>query len=66
MVKFRFWVPSKGWAAGGFENVHYAKSAEDAQKIVDKWNSQGREDGDVVITEITEVTREEFARDYIA
>ena len=65
MVKFRFWVPAKGWAAGGYENAHFANDAKQAHQIVDHWNEGKAEEDKVVIREIKEITEEEFAEDYI-
>lgn len=30
MVKFKFFVHCVGWAAGGYENTHFANSAKEA------------------------------------
>lgn len=66
MVKFKFWVPAKGWAAGGFENTHFAKTKEEAYACVDRWNKERNYSGDDVIRiiELTEITDKEFAEDY--
>lgn len=64
MVKFKFWVPAKGWAAGGYENAHFANDAKQAQRIVDRWNENREEGYKVVIREIKEITEQEFAEDY--
>ena len=58
-VKFRFWVPAKGWAAGGYENVHWAESEAAARERVRKWNEDRSEEDYVRIIEITPITKAE-------
>lgn len=63
MVKFKFFVHCDGWKDGGYENTHYAETAEDAKRIVADWNAEGR--SPVTLLSITPVTDAEFAQDYI-
>lgn len=39
MVLFKFWVPSDGWAAGGYENERLVSCAVLAKAIVQGWNN---------------------------
>jgi hypothetical protein len=63
MVKFKFFVHCAGWAAGGYENTHYAETAKEAKARIDAWNAQ-RPNG-VTLLSIEEVSNQEFAQDYI-
>ena len=40
MVKFTFYVHCDGWAAGGYENAHYAETEKEARSIIKEWNRE--------------------------
>ena len=62
MVKFTFFVHCAGWKDGGYENTHYAETAQDAERIVANWNAEGRR---TTLISIEPVSDAEFAADYI-
>lgn len=57
MYYLKFFVSCKGWATGGYENVQYFETAEDAKR----WANARK----VKILELREVSDSEFAEDYI-
>lgn len=57
MYYLKFFVPCKGWATGGYENVQYFETAESAKN----WAYTEK----VKILELREVSDHEFAEDYI-
>lgn len=68
MYRFKFFVRCKGWAAGGYENTHFAETEAQARATVDRWNSEYEQRG--VDTRVTLLSTEkisdaEFAADYI-
>lgn len=64
MYKFKFWVNCKGWAAGGYENTHFARTEQEAHDIVDQWNKQyGHHVVDLLSVE--PITDEYFAENYM-
>lgn len=63
MVKFKFFVHCAGWAAGGYENTHFAKTPAEARQQIDKWNKE--RPGSVSLVSIAEISDAEFAEDYI-
>lgn len=63
MVKFKFFVHCSGWAEGGYENTHFAETAKEAKERIAQWNA--RKPGSVSLLEITEISNEEFAKDFI-
>ena len=63
MVKFKFFVHCVGWAAGGYENTHFANSAKEAKEIVVEWNKN--KPGSVSLISITEISDAEFAEDFV-
>lgn len=67
MVKFKFFVHSKGRIGGGYSNVHFATNEEDAKQRIAEWNKQFEKDPNrsFELISITEITDEEFAEDYI-
>ena len=67
MVKFKFFVHSKGRTGGGYSNIHFAMNEEDAKQRIAIWNKQFENDPNhsVELLSITEITDEEFAEDYI-
>ena len=75
MYKFKFFVHCKGWKDGGYTNTHFAETKKEAKERVAKWNEEAKKrveyfgdtvvDGLVDLLEITKITDEEFAADYI-
>jgi hypothetical protein len=63
MVKFKFFVHCAGWAAGGYENTHFANSAKEAKERVAEWNKS--KPGSVSLISITEISDAEFAEDFV-
>lgn len=63
MVKFKFFVHCAGWSNGGYENVHYAETEQQARDIIESWNADSR--SQVSLISVETVSDEEFARDYI-
>ena len=63
MVKFKFFVHCASWSNGGYENVHYAETEQQARDIIERWNADSR--SPVSLISIETVSDEEFARDYI-
>lgn len=63
MVKFKFFVHCAGWAAGGYENTHFANSAKEAKAMVAEWNKN--KPGSVSLISITEIGDAEFAEDFV-
>ena len=63
MVKFKFFVHCVGWAAGGYENTHFANSAKEAKARVAEWNKDNP--GYVDLISITEISDAEFAEDFV-
>lgn len=58
MIRLRYFVYCSGWATGGYENVTYFTSMEEAHY----WLSQNP---DCEMISIEEVSIREFAEDYI-
>ena len=67
MVAFEFFVHCSGWVNGGYENKHFARTEEEALKIIDEWNENYKNSSGCKVTliSITPITDEEFAEDYI-
>ena len=63
MVKFKFFVHCKGWAGGGYYNTYFAKSAQEAKKIISEWNTD--ESHPVDLISIEEISNAEFAEDFV-
>ena len=63
MVKFKFFVHCVGWAAGGYENTHFANSTKEAKEIVAEWNKN--KNFSVSLISITEISDAEFAEDFV-
>ena len=63
MVKFKFFVHCIGWAAGGYENTHFANSTKEAKGIVSKWNKNSP--CSVSLISIEEISNAEFAQDFV-
>ena len=63
MVKFKFFVHCSGWAAGGYENTHFANSAKEAKSMIAEWNKN--KTGSVSLISITEISDAEFAEDFV-
>lgn len=63
MVKFKFFVHCAGWAAGGYENTHFANSAKDAKAMVAEWNK--RIPGSVSLISIEEISYAQFEEDFV-
>lgn len=63
MVKFKFFVHCSGWAAGGYENTHFANSAKEAKSRIAEWNKN--KPGSVSLISITEISDAEFAEDFV-
>ena len=63
MVKFKFFVHCAGWVAGGYENTHFANSAKEAKRQIEKWNAD--RPGSVSLISITEISDAEFAEDFV-
>lgn len=57
MYYLKFFVPCTGWATGGYENVQYFETAEDAKR----WAAAKK----VKILELKKVPDSAFAEDYI-
>ena len=45
MYRFKFFVHCKGWAAGGYENSHFAETPVQASCIIQRWNDEYRQRG---------------------
>lgn len=58
MLKVKIWVNAKGWIDGGFYNILYFKNKAE----LDEWCKNQK---DVNVISVKEVTLEEFAEDYI-
>lgn len=68
MYRFKFFVHCKGWAAGGYENAHFAESETQAKETIDRWNSEYEQRGvdtRVSLLSIEKISDAEFAADYI-
>ena len=68
MYRFKFFVHCKGWAAGGYENSHFAETKTQAKATVDRWNKEYEQRGvgaRVSLLSIEEISDDEFAADYI-
>ena len=63
MVRFKFFVHCKAWAGGGYENTSFAKSAQEAKKIISEWNTE--ESHPVDLISIEEISDAEFAEDFV-
>ena len=63
MVRFKFFVHCKAWAGGGYENTHFAESAQEAKNIISEWNTD--ESHPVDLISIEEVSGAEFAEDFV-
>ena len=68
MYRFKFFVHCKGWAAGGYENCHFAETKAQARRIVQRWNEEYQQRGvgaRVTLLSIEKISDDEFAADYI-
>lgn len=68
MCRFKFFVHCKGWAAGGYENTHFAETEAQARATVARWNEEYQQRGvntRVTILSIEKISDAEFAADYI-
>ena len=68
MYRFKFFVHCKGWAAGGYENCHFAETKTQARRIVKRWNEEYQQrgvDSRVTLLSIEKISDDEFAADYI-
>ena len=68
MYRFKFFVHCKGWAAGGYENTHFAETAAQVRETIDRWNSEYKQkgtDAHVSLLSVEEISDAEFAADYI-
>ena len=68
MYRFKFFVHCKGWADGGYENMHFAESEAQAKATIDRWNSESEQRGvdtRVSLLSIEKISDAEFAADYI-
>lgn len=68
MYRFKFFVHCKGWAAGGYENSHFAETEAQAKATVDRWNREYEQKGAgarVSLLSIEEISNDEFTADYI-
>ena len=63
MVRFKFFVHCKAWAGGGYENTHFAESAQEAKNIISEWNTDKSHPVDLI--SIEEVSGAEFAEDFV-
>ena len=63
MVKFKFFVHCDGWAAGGYENTHFAKNTKEAKAQIVEWNKNRL--GSVTLISIEEISDAEFAEDFV-
>lgn len=63
MVIFKFFVHCSGWAAGGYENTHFAKNAKEAKAQIVEWNKN--RPGSVTLISIEEISDAEFAEDCV-
>ena len=63
MVKFKFFVHCKGWIGGGYENICFAKSAQEAKKIISEWNTDKSHPVDLI--SIEEISDADFAEDFV-
>ena len=63
MVKFKFFVHCKGWVGGGYENTHFAKSAQEAKNIISEWNTDKSHPVDLI--SIEEISDADFAEDFV-
>lgn len=63
MVKFKFFVYCAGWAAGGYENTHFANSAKEAKTRIAEWNKN--KFGSVSLISIAEISDAECAEDFV-
>lgn len=58
MIKLKYFVHCSGWATGGYENIIYFTSVENAREWL-------REKPHCEMISIEEVSAREFAEDYI-
>lgn len=68
MYRFKFFVHCKGWAAGGYENSHFAETPVQAICTIQRWNEEYRQrgvDAWVTLLSIEKISDDEFAADYI-
>lgn len=68
MYRFKFFVYCKGWAAGDYENAHFAETEAQARATIDRWNSEYEQRGvdiRVSLLSIEKISDAEFAADYI-
>ena len=63
MVKFKFFIHCDGWAAGGYENTHFANSPKEAKAMVAEWNKN--RPGSVTLISTEEIRDAEFAEDFV-
>ena len=63
MVNFKFFVHCSGWAAGGYENTHFANSPKEAKAMVAEWNK--KTPNSVTLISIEEISNAEFAEDFV-
>lgn len=68
MYRFKFFVHCKGWAAGGYENSHFAETEAQAKDTINRWNDEYQQrdvDTRVSLLSIETISDTEFAVDYI-
>ena len=67
MYRFKFFVRCSGWAAGGYENTHFAESLEEIEQRIEQMNANVGDDGEgyVELLEVEEISPEEFVEDFI-
>lgn len=61
MVQFKFFVHCAGWKDGGYENIHFADTANDAKRIVANWNADGIR---TTLLSVEPISDADFAADY--
>ena len=68
MYRFKFFVHCKGWAAGGYENSHFAETQAQAKSIIQHWNEEYQQRGvdtRITLISVEKISDAEFADDYI-
>lgn len=63
MVKFKFFVHCKSWIGGGYENTHFAESAQEAKNIISEWSTDKSHPVDLI--SIEEISDADFAEDFV-